>query len=814
MIDTGTDLHYKDLMRTIKNILALLLVLSTAAACAGGPFQRNTPTPEFTATSTEAPTATPTPAPTATPTPQPAARLDKGNTAFLNGEYDTALSAYQNVLDYSQDADLRAKALVMMGRITLLQGDSTKALEQFRQAAASDGSADPKSEAHYYLGTIYDSLQRYADAAAEYDAYLQLKPGPIAAYIYTLAGDAYANAGMNQKAVEAYQNAVKLPDADPSALNLKIARNTAILGDDATALALYDQVFNTTASDYTRATVDLLVGQIHLKQGDAQAAYDRFQDAVNSYPRSYDSYSALVALVNDNVPVSDLNRGIVDYYAGQYGVAADVLNTYIKSTPTHDGTAHYYRAMALNSNGDFQGAATEWDELIRDHPNDRFYATAWDELAYIQWSQFGKYDMAAQTLLNFIANSPKDSMAPSLLFEAGRIYERNNELDAAVTVWDRLPSEYPDTDYSYMGIYFAGITRFRQQRYADAAPYFQRSLLLGTDSTEKAGAYFWMGKTAHAAGDEPTAQDYWQDAIKQDPTGYYSERARDLVTGREAYQPCKVLDLAVDLDSELPGAKAWMTQTFSLPADTNYDDLGSVESDSRIQRAGEYWRLGLYEKAQAEVDSYTADYQKDALTQFRLGRWLLQNNMYRPAILATRQVLTLAGLDDNGTLTAPLYFNHVRFGPYYRELITKAAVDTGLDPLLIYSVIRQESMFDPNISSSAGADGLMQMVPATAREVSSQSGWPPVFLDDDIFRPQVSIALGSYYLKQQIRLQDGDIYAGLAAYNGGPGNASGWKELANGDPDLYLEVVRFKETRNYLRAILEIFNLYKAFYCR
>ena len=732
----------------------------------------------------------------------------------MNGDYDTAGTEYQKAIDFSQDPEIQEKARVMLARMAYLQGDSTKALELYRLVTTSAASAGVRSGAHFYLATIYSELKRYDDSALEYATYLELQPNPISAYILELQGDAYVNAGQYQKAIEAFYKALQQPDANSVLLKLKIATNTAAIGDDAVALSLYEEVFNATTSDYTRAQVDLLVGQIYLKQGDAQSAYDRFLDAVNNYPRAYDSYSALVALVNDGVEVSDLNRGIVDFYAGQYAIAADVFNTYIKTSDVHDGTAHYYRALALTNAVDYEGAITEWNAIIQDHPNDRFWPTAWDEKSYTQWYYLGKYELAAETLLTFIKTAPQDALAPSLLFETGRIYERNDQLDAAVAAWERIPGEYPDSEYSYMGIHFAGITRFRQGRYAEAIPYFQRAVLLGTDSSETAGAYFWLGKSTRANGDEATAQTYWQNAMQQDPTGYYSVRARDLTTGKEPYQACKVLDLAVDVQSEIPGAEAWMMQTFSLPADTNLKDMGPILADGRIQRAQEFWRLGLYEKSRIEVESYREEFQSDAVIQYKLGQWLLDLGMYRSAILSTRQVLTLAGMDDNGTLTAPLYFNHVRFGPYYRDLITQAAQKSDLDPLLIYSVIRQESMFEPFIVSSASAEGLMQMLPSTAREVSSQSGWPPVFLDDDIFRPQISISLGSYYLNQQIRLQEGDIYAGLAAYNGGPGNASAWKELSNGDPDLFLEVVRYKETRNYLRAILEIFNLYKSFYCR
>ena len=643
---------------------------------------------------------------------------------------------------------------------------------------------------------------------------MDLKPEPLAGFVYEIIGDQYADSNLQQQAINSYDQALKQLDVDPVELKLKAAKSLMSIGNDAVALPLLNEVYNASTSEYVRAQANLLVGQIYLKQGETQNAYDQFLNSVNHYPRAYDTYSALVTLVNDGVEVSDLDRGMIDYYAGQYAIAADVLKVYLDQNEVHDGTAHYYRALSLTQAEDYEGAILEWDALIQDHPYDRFYANAWDEKAYTQWYFLGKYDLAADTLLRFVQSSPQDTLAASLLFEAGRIYERNNQLDAAVAAWERLPGEYPDSEYTYMGIHFAGITRFRQTRYAEALVFFQRALLLGTDTSEKAGSYFWMGKSAAANGDAETAASYWQNAMKQDPTGYYSIRARDLTTQKAPYEACKVLDLGVDLESEVAGAEAWMVQTFGLTNDINLKDLSPILSDRRILRAQEFWRLGLLVQARNEVESYREEFNADPVILYKLASWLLDLGMYRPAILATRQVLTLAGLDDNGTLTAPLYFNHVRFGPYYRDLITDAASKYNLDPLLIYSVIRQESMFEPFINSSADARGLMQMLPTTAREVSSQSGWPPVFLDQDIYRPQISISLGSYYLEQQIRFQDEDIFAGLAAYNGGPGNAAAWKELAQGDPDLYLEVVRFKETRNYLRAILEIYNLYKGFYCR
>ncbi|MEJ5225628.1 MAG: transglycosylase SLT domain-containing protein, partial [Anaerolineales bacterium] len=88
----------------------------------------------------------------------------------------------------------------------------------------------------------------------------------------------------------------------------------------------------------------------------------------------------------------------------------------------------------------------------------------------------------------------------------------------------------------------------------------------------------------------------------------------------------------------------------------------------------------------------------------------------------------------------------------------------------------------------------------------------PDYDSQDLYRPYISVTFGAYYLDNNRRLLNGDWYAALAAYNGGPGNAAAWQELSNGDQDLLLEVVRFEETRNYIRYIYEVFNIYKTLY--
>jgi soluble lytic murein transglycosylase len=126
--------------------------------------------------------------------------------------------------------------------------------------------------------------------------------------------------------------------------------------------------------------------------------------------------------------------------------------------------------------------------------------------------------------------------------------------------------------------------------------------------------------------------------------------------------------------------------------------------------------------------------------------------------------------------------------------------------------MRQESLFEGFVRSSAGARGLMQIIPSTGAEVASRLGWPEGYSDDDLYRPNINLRLGVEYLDRQMAFLGGDLYAALAAYNGGPGNANTWKGMAPDDPDLFLEVIRFDETRSYIMRIYEIFSIYEEIY--
>jgi soluble lytic murein transglycosylase len=270
--------------------------------------------------------------------------------------------------------------------------------------------------------------------------------------------------------------------------------------------------------------------------------------------------------------------------------------------------------------------------------------------------------------------------------------------------------------------------------------------------------------------------------------------------------------LSYNLNAERAEAETWLRATFKLETSVDLSGLGDMAQNPALLRGVELYRLERYAEARNEFETLRMAAINDPAQTYRLIGFFLEHNMYRLAILSSRQILDLAGLDDAGTLRAPRFFNHIRFGVYFSDLVTSSAQKAGLNPLFLLSVLRQESLFEPFAKSGAGARGLMQIMPATGKEIASQQRWPENFTDADLDRPSVSIPYGALYLARQRDYFNGSLMDALAAYNGGPGNTLAWKELSGDDPDLFLEVIRAEETRTYIRQIYEFYNLYRLIY--
>lgn len=804
-----------------KLLFAILMLVFLLHACTlpglapATPTPTSTPIPTSTPTPTATSTSTPTPIPTSTPTPAPEVRVASADHALFNGDYDTALIEYTAARSTSSDPAIQAAALLGQGRLHYLTGVYPNALNEFRAVTNGYPGSSQAADAYYFLGETYMQLDRYTEAADTYASYLTIRPGVLDAFINERRGDALVAEGDYGGALVAYINAVQSPRLPTNfSLELKLAQTYVILGDYVTASVVYDDIFNRTGSDSIKAQVDYARGQMYAALGQPEQATTAYVDAVFNYPQAYYSYLGLIDLVNSGYPVSELQRGLVDYNAGQYGVALIAFDRYLSLSPSDSSTALYYKGLILRDQDDIPSAISLWDMVIQGDQTNPFWDSAWEQKAYTQWAYQEDYAAGEKTLLDFVAAAPPHPRAAEFLFDAGRVAERDNRLADAAQIWLRIPVEYPNSEYVYRSLFLAAICHYRLADYPSAQTVFWQARGIATTPAERAGAYFWVGKAQAAQGDAASAQTTWQQAAAIDPTGYYSERSRDMLNNLPPFNPPRMIDLGIDHHSELLQAELWMLTTFNYPTGTDLSVPGPLTSDPRFIRGQEFWRLGLSDQAEAEFNNLREEAVNDPLTSYRLAVFLSDLGLYRQAILSARQVLDLAGLDDAGTLTAPVLFSHIRFGAYFPDIVAPAAQDYGFNPLFVWSTLRQESLFDPSIQSSAGALGLMQIMPATGEDISSRLGWPANYSQSDLLRPDVNLTLGLDYLADQRDNLGGDLYAALAAYNGGPGNAAVWLSLAEGDTDLFVEVVRFDETRQYLMGIYEVFTIYSRLYAR
>jgi soluble lytic murein transglycosylase len=173
--------------------------------------------------------------------------------------------------------------------------------------------------------------------------------------------------------------------------------------------------------------------------------------------------------------------------------------------------------------------------------------------------------------------------------------------------------------------------------------------------------------------------------------------------------------------------------------------------------------------------------------------------------LALTAVLALQGVFHHAVREIALPLRH-------EDIIRQQARDKGLDPALIAGVIYAESHFIDGRTSSAGAEGLMQLTPATAQYIANKSGGT-AFRVSDLGTAQVNIAYGAFYLRYLMNRYGGDVPLVLAAYNAGEGNVDKWIAQARAeDKALDIGAIPFGETRSYVTKVLDARRQYRKQY--
>ena len=217
----------------------------------------------------------------------------------------------------------------------------------------------------------------------------------------------------------------------------------------------------------------------------------------------------------------------------------------------------------------------------------------------------------------------------------------------------------------------------------------------------------------------------------------------------------------------------------------------SVADMPAIQRASELFQLKRYLDARREWYATTRLFDENELQA--AAKIAHSWNWHDRAIIALSKAKSWNDLQ-------------IRFPVKHQDQVYKNAERSEIDPAWIYAMMRQESAFMPDAISPVGARGLMQLMPATAKSVARKlkQKYPSKY---ELLQPEKNIRLGTAYLEEVYQRFENPVLA-IAAYNAGPHRVKRWLPEADMPADIWIELVPFKETRNYLKNVLAYTVIY------
>jgi soluble lytic murein transglycosylase len=201
--------------------------------------------------------------------------------------------------------------------------------------------------------------------------------------------------------------------------------------------------------------------------------------------------------------------------------------------------------------------------------------------------------------------------------------------------------------------------------------------------------------------------------------------------------------------------------------------------------------------------------------QMEAGRqwWFAIRNLNKPQLLAAAKLAQQWHWDQIAifTIARAEYWDDVelRFPLSYQQLVLKNASMQQLEPAIVFGLVRRESAFDKDAQSPVGASGLMQIMPQTGRQIASKFNekWHSKQI---LFNPSVNLKYGTYYYKQLLDRFEGNFVLAAAGYNAGPTRVDRWLPEEEVMPaDIWIETISYKETREYVNAILAYAIIYQ-----
>ncbi|MEJ2721705.1 MAG: lytic transglycosylase domain-containing protein [bacterium] len=230
-----------------------------------------------------------------------------------------------------------------------------------------------------------------------------------------------------------------------------------------------------------------------------------------------------------------------------------------------------------------------------------------------------------------------------------------------------------------------------------------------------------------------------------------------------------------------------------------------------VERGGRFLEMGFRDWAEMELDALEAGGVLPARLHFDLGVLYDDFAMNWKSVRSFQRVYYSLKRSRREELDSA--FSILMHPMPYPSLVFENCARYGIQPHLVYAMIREESRFDSKAVSRAGAMGLMQLMPATGEHVADELGFPEG-IHKNLFSPDINLTFGIWYASNLLGRADGDPLMMLAAYNAGFGNARRWFRGGPGPESAVESIDRidYRETKEYVKRIVRSAHIYHAFY--
>lgn len=336
--------------------------------------------------------------------------------------------------------------------------------------------------------------------------------------------------------------------------------------------------------------------------------------------------------------------------------------------------------------------------------------------------------------------------------------------------YEEFYAAFPNGDYAQNAMINSMIGRLLNKNYAGARIIADDFIIKYPDSENLDMVMFWRAIIEQKYAHNPNYDIFYRNVINNFPDSYFAYRAFWIVQGvNPSVMNANLEYKAVEYPYKYPPKGSVL---YNLILVNDYDMMNKYTNDEFIKS----WIQ--YKKGNYVTSIYTA---QKAMNK-------LKNKPPKD--------------DVRWRLVYPLH--------YFKQVQNNAGHYKN-DTALIMAIIREESHFNPDAQSGAGAVGLMQLMPETAHEVGEKSGYQ--FNTSDLFNPELNIKIGNiYYSQLRNSLENKDISA-VAAYNGGIGSVQKWKDvLKYSDTDEFVEQIPYDETKNYVYKVMKSYWNYTRVY--